>query len=128
MQHNRRAFLNNCGIGFGGLALASMLADEATGDLRKPHFAPKAKQVIYLHMIGAPSHLDLYDEKPELVKHHNEPCPAEITKDRDFAFIGKTSTLDIEALNANDNVKTKKSETGCTLFRTATSWKSPPSI
>ena len=44
-------------------------------------------------MIGAPSHLDLYDDKPELRKRHNEPCPPEITKGRDFAFIGKTSTL-----------------------------------
>jgi hypothetical protein len=44
-------------------------------------------------MIGAPSQLDLYDEKPELVKRHNQPCPPEVTKDRDFAFIGKTSTL-----------------------------------
>lgn len=90
---SRRAFLNSCGIGFGGMALASMLNDNVDAALGQPHFAPKAKHVIYLHMIGAPSHLDLYDEKPELKKRHNEPCPPEVTKGRDFAFIGKTSTL-----------------------------------
>jgi len=90
---SRRAFLGSCGIGFGGMALASMLNDDVDAALGQPHFAPKAKHVIYLHMIGAPSHLDLYDEKPELKKRHNEPCPPEVTKGRDFAFIGKTSTL-----------------------------------
>ena len=89
----RRGFLGTSGLGFGGMALASLLADELTGAVRKPHFAPRAKHVIYLHMIGAPSQLDLYEEKPELVKRHNEPCPPEVTRDRDFAFIGKTSTL-----------------------------------
>lgn len=93
LRNDRRAFLGSCGIGFGGVALASMLNDDVDAALGQPHFAPKAKHVIYLHMIGAPSHLDLYDEKPELKKRHNEPCPPEVTKDRDFAFIGKTSTL-----------------------------------
>lgn len=98
---SRRDFLGTTGIGFGGIALASLLGREnpAAGAMpnplavRKSHFTPRAKHVIYLHMIGAPSHLDLFDEKPELVKRHNEPCPPEVTKDRDFAFIGKTSTL-----------------------------------
>lgn len=90
---NRRAFLNSSGIGFGGVALASLLQDETGAAIRQPHFAPRAKHVIYLHMIGAPSQLDLFEEKPELVKRHNQPCPPEVTKDRDFAFIGKTSTL-----------------------------------
>ena len=93
LNNDRRAFLNSCGIGFGGMALASLLNHDVEAALGQPHFAPKAKHVIYLHMIGAPSHLDLYDEKPELKKRHNEPCPPEVTKDRDFAFIGKTSTL-----------------------------------
>lgn len=93
LSNDRRAFLNSCGIGLGGMALASLLNDDVDAALGQPHFAPKAKHVIYLHMIGAPSHLDLYDEKPELKKRHNEPCPPEVTKGRDFAFIGKTSTL-----------------------------------
>lgn len=87
---SRRGFLGSTGIGFGSIALSSLLNDEAVA---APHFAPQAKHVIYLHMIGAPSHLDLYDEKPELKKRHNQPCPPEVTKGRDFAFIGKTSTL-----------------------------------
>ncbi|MEO1974271.1 MAG: DUF1501 domain-containing protein, partial [Pirellulaceae bacterium] len=90
---SRRDFFSSCGIGFGGIALASLLNDESAAAARRPHFAPQARSVIYLHMIGAPSQLDLYDEKPELVKRHNQPCPPEVTKDRDFAFIGKTSTL-----------------------------------
>ena len=93
LRNDRRAFLGSCGIGFGGMALASMLNNDVDAALGQPHFAPRAKHVIYLHMIGAPSHLDLYDEKPELKKRHNEPCPPEVTKDRDLAFIGKTSTL-----------------------------------
>ncbi|MGY8771072.1 MAG: DUF1501 domain-containing protein [Pirellulales bacterium] len=90
---SRRNFLNSCGIGFGGIALASMLNEDTLAAPSNTHFAPRAKHVIYLHMIGAPSQLDMFDEKPELLKRHNQPCPAEVTKDRDFAFIGKTSTL-----------------------------------
>lgn len=90
---DRRGFLNTCGIGFSGIALASLLGDEACALPMQTHFAPRAKHVIYLHMIGAPSQLDLFEEKPELVKRHNEPCPPEVTNGRDFAFIGKTSTL-----------------------------------
>ena len=97
-QTSRRSFFSSCGIGFGGIALASLMHGEfmqkgLTAAEGKPHFAPRAKHVIYLHMIGAPSHLDLFDEKPELVKRHNQPCPPEVTKGRDFAFIGKTSVL-----------------------------------
>lgn len=90
---SRRSFLNAGGIGFGGMALATMLSKEVGAAAEQPHFRPQAKRVIYLHMIGAPSQLDLFDEKPELVKRHNQPCPPEVTNGRDFAFIGKTSTL-----------------------------------
>jgi hypothetical protein len=94
----RREFLRSCGLGagglgFGGIALASLLARETTAAHTPYHFPPRAKRIIYLHMIGAPSQLDLFVPKPELVKRHNEPCPPEVTKDRDFAFLGKTSTL-----------------------------------
>ncbi|MEZ6077727.1 MAG: DUF1501 domain-containing protein [Pirellulaceae bacterium] len=89
----RRDFIRSSGIGFSGIALASMFSDDSLMAANLTHFAARAKQVIYLHMIGAPSQLDLFDEKPELVKRDGQPCPAEVTKDRDFAFIGKTSTL-----------------------------------
>jgi hypothetical protein len=90
---NRREFLQSSGIGFGGIALASLISDDASAAIAHTHFPPRAKNVIYLHMIGAPSQLDLFEEKPELNKRHNQLCPPEITKGRDFAFIGKTSTL-----------------------------------
>ena len=54
---------------------------------RPPHFAPKAKRVIYLHMSGGPPQQDLFDFKPELVKHHMQPCPDELLKNQKFAFI-----------------------------------------
>ena len=88
----RRNFFETSCLGLSSLALGSLLAGRAQAEIGL-HHAARAKRIIYLHMIGAPSHLDLYDDKPELVKRHNEPCPAEVTKDRDFAFIGKTSTL-----------------------------------
>ncbi len=97
-MNNRRGFLASGGFSLGSIAITEMLSKSANAfasdDVtRKPHFAPKTKHVIYLHMVGAPSQLDLFDPKPELVKRHNQPCPEEVTKGRDFAFIGKTSTL-----------------------------------
>ena len=95
----RRGFLGNSGFSLGSIALAEMMSGVSNAESsdpptdRSPHFAPKARHVIYLHMVGAPSQLDLFDPKPELVKRHNQPCPDEVTKGRDFAFIGKTSTL-----------------------------------
>jgi hypothetical protein len=54
---------------------------------RPPHFAAKAKRVIYLHMSGGPPQQDLFDFKPELVKHHLQPCPDSLLKNQKFAFI-----------------------------------------
>jgi hypothetical protein len=66
-MHNRRAFLADLGMGFTGLALGSMLhAEKPTG---QPHFAPKAKRVIWLFMIGGVSHMESFDPKPELNKY-----------------------------------------------------------
>ncbi|MFM8470220.1 MAG: DUF1501 domain-containing protein, partial [Limisphaerales bacterium] len=72
----RRWFLRDCGVGLGSIALASLLgareAQAATAFStdppapKQPHFAPKAKRVIYLFMAGAPSHLELFDNKPAL--------------------------------------------------------------
>ena len=75
---SRRQFLTAAGGGFGALAFASMLqgADgkPALGNL-KPHHAAKAKAVIFLFMEGGPSHVDLFDPKPELTKQHGNPLP-----------------------------------------------------
>ncbi len=103
-QVTRRHFLREMPAGLGAVALASLLddggraraADRPTLDpmvARKPHFAPKAKNVIYLHMSGAPPHLDLFDYKPELVKHSGEECPAEFLEGRRFAFTSGTPKL-----------------------------------
>ena len=54
---------------------------------RPPHFAAKAKRVIYLHMAGAPPQLDLFDYKPKLVELNMQPCPDELLKGQRFAFI-----------------------------------------
>src|SRR4029078_2861857 len=54
---------------------------------RKPHFAPKAKNVIYLFMMGAPSQLDLFDYKETLRKYNDQPVPEEVIKGERFAFI-----------------------------------------
>jgi len=98
---SRRQFFSQSGLTLGSVALGSLLARDLPAAVkaeepltqRRPHFAPRAKQVIYLHMIGAPSHLDLFDYKPVLQKHDNQACPEEMTKGKRFAFIGGQMTL-----------------------------------
>lgn len=84
------------------MALSSLLGDAASAmtgaaqnplSVKEPHFAPKAKRVIYLHLTGSPPHLDLYDYKPELVKRTGEDCPDEFTKGKRFAFTSGTPKL-----------------------------------
>src|SRR5215217_1548286 len=77
---NRRQFLNRFGMGLGGIALAEMLPRTALGAadrgvLGQPHFAPKAKRIIYLFMSGGPSQLDLFDHKPLLVERNGQDLP-----------------------------------------------------
>ena len=77
----RRHFLQLAGSGFGSLALNAMLRAGApkpadTFAVKKPHFDAKAKAVIFLFMEGGPSHIDLFDPKPELTKQHGEKLPA----------------------------------------------------
>jgi hypothetical protein len=92
----RRNFLKSAGqFSLGAIALATGLgrpqagaAGQLTNPLapRSPHFKPKVKRVIYLHMSGGPPHLDLFDYKPELVKWNDKPCPDEFLKGKRFAF------------------------------------------
>jgi hypothetical protein len=96
----RRWFLHQCGIGLGAVAAGSLLAADTqpaktAGPLapRKPHFAPKAKRVIYLFQAGAPSHLELFDHKPELTKRDGQLPPAELLKGYRAAFINPKSSL-----------------------------------
>jgi hypothetical protein len=96
---SRRQFFSQSGMGLGSVALSSLLARDLPaavgGGIASigPHFAPKAKRVIYLHMIGAPSQLDLFDYKPVLQKHDGQKCPDELLKGKRFAFIGGEMTL-----------------------------------
>ncbi len=90
----RRHFLRNCPLGLGALALAGMTREtQARETPLLPPFAPKAKNVIFLHMSGAPPHLDLFDYKPELVKRNDQPCPASLIKGKTFAFTSGTPKL-----------------------------------
>ena len=92
----RRHFLSSCQVGLGGMALASLMGPDATAALpmsenplkvKQPHHAPKAKSVIYVHLAGSPSQLDLFDYKPLLVEMHEKPCPKEYIEGQRFAFI-----------------------------------------
>src|SRR5215212_5238451 len=70
----RRQFFGRSAKGIGGAALASLFADSLQAGLA-PHFAPKAKRVIYLFMHGGPSQLDLFDHKPGLRALHGSDLP-----------------------------------------------------
>ncbi len=83
----RRHFFGRTATGIGTAALTSLLSQDRAfaqapagrpGVLRAPHFAPKAKRVIYLFMSGGPSHIDLLDYKPALRRHHGEELPASV--------------------------------------------------
>ena len=81
----RRSFLGRTSAGLGTIALASLLdsstqaeENDSVGALPGLHFAPKAKRVIYLFMSGAPSHVDLFDPKPELNDMHGKPLPQSV--------------------------------------------------
>lgn len=102
----RRFLFQKIGTGIGGVALASLLNDQllatglnADGDVddplaaKKPHFAATAKNVIYIHLVGAPSHLDLFDLKPELQKRDGELCPDEFFQGKQLAFIREQPEL-----------------------------------
>ena len=91
----RRQFFKTGQVGLGAAALASLLGPQARAAPasavnpfapKKPHFAPKATRVIYLHMTGSPPNLDLFDYKPTLVKRDGEDCPAEFFDGKEFAF------------------------------------------
>jgi hypothetical protein len=97
----RRWFFKECGVGLGAIALANLLggtdaAQAATAGARPlapklPHFPGKAKHVIYLFMAGAPSHLELFDYKPQLAKFDGQLPPADLLKDYRAAFINPSS-------------------------------------
>ncbi|MEZ0611112.1 DUF1501 domain-containing protein [Fibrella sp. WM1] len=109
-RDTRRHFLQTCSTGLGAMALGTLFGgceslfgrtDKAAASLaaagldpmasptdpRLSQFAPKAKQIIYIHMAGSPSQLELFDYKPELVKYNGKDCPQELLTGKKFAFI-----------------------------------------
>lgn len=96
---SRRWFLKECGVGLGALALRSLFQENASAAAvnplapKTPHFEPRAKNVIYLFMAGAPSHLELFDYKPELAKFDGTLPPPELLEDYRAAFINPNSKL-----------------------------------
>ena len=101
---SRRYFLNDCTLGLGKIAAASLLTNslsstsaglspqpfDTTDDplrLKAPHFRPTAKAVIHLFMAGAPSQLELFDPKPELSKLEGKSLPKSVIGDQRYAFI-----------------------------------------
>ncbi|MFN7938185.1 MAG: DUF1501 domain-containing protein [Bryobacteraceae bacterium] len=90
----RRWFLKECGIGAGALAAHTLLGATANPLApRKPHHTPKAKNVIFLFMAGAPSHLEMFDNKPQLAKFDGTLPPADLLKGYRAAFINPNSKL-----------------------------------
>jgi hypothetical protein len=114
LELTRRALLTRSGMGLGWLALKALLSAEAQAEpgptspeplaaattpsarrppqdvplvAKPPHFAPRARNVIFLHMVGAPSQLELFDYKPQLEKHDGQPCPQEFIEGKRFAFL-----------------------------------------
>jgi len=98
-SQTRRHFIRSAGAGIGGLALASLLADDLPAatkpeiDPKRPllprpsHFPGKAKRVIYMHMAGSPPQHELFDFKPKLIELNGQPCPESLYKKERFAFI-----------------------------------------
>ncbi|MCI0640510.1 MAG: DUF1501 domain-containing protein [Gemmataceae bacterium] len=101
LHTTRRHFLRDGSLGLGALALGLLSGDKARAQQpaadplapRLPHFTPKAKRVIYLHMAGSPPHLDLFDYKPELVRRNGQDCPQDFLRGRRFAFTSGTPKL-----------------------------------
>ncbi len=99
----RRHFFQDCGVGLGKIALASLftgprifsaLPERSTSlRSRQPHYPPQVDRVIFMFMAGAPSQLDLFDYKPTLSKYDGKPVPAEVVKDQRYAFIERDAKL-----------------------------------
>jgi hypothetical protein len=93
--HSRRWFLKDCGLGLGGIALTSLEARARNHPLapRSPHHPAKAQRVIFLYMGGAPSHLDLFDYKPELARLNGTRPPVDLLRGYQSAFIQPDNNL-----------------------------------
>jgi hypothetical protein len=99
----RRHFFRSGGLGFGSIALHALLAREGWGDAidptanplaaKPPMHRPRATRVIYIHLAGSPSQIDLFEHKPELVKVSGQDCPQSFLEGKRFAFIKGTPKM-----------------------------------
>src|ERR1043165_9082334 len=98
----RRWFFEQCAVGLGGLALGSLLGPSRAAAAiagnnplapRQPHFKARAKRVIYLFQAGGPSHLEMFDNKPEMSKWNGKLPPEDLLKGYRSAFITPNSAL-----------------------------------
>src|SRR5881296_1425117 len=100
-QITRRHFFSRCGLGLGSIALASLLNERKLlganvsalpnpMDPKQPHFAPRARNIIYLFMAGGPSQLELFDYKPKLIELNGQPIPQSYIEGKRFAFMGSS--------------------------------------
>src|SRR5437870_8804977 len=98
----RRWFFEQCGVGLGAVALGSLFRQSGWASpaslanplaAKQPHFPAKAKRVIFLFMAGAPSHLELFDYKPELAKWNGKLPPPDLLKGYRAAFISPDAKL-----------------------------------
>lgn len=90
----RREFLTRTSLGIGAVSLASLLNPTTLfASTTGPHFVPKAKRIIYLYMAGAPSQLDLFDYKPQLVKMNGQDLPSSILGDRVTGTVSAQNSL-----------------------------------
>ena len=118
-QQTRRHFLTRAGqFSLGAIALDALCAKKATGAdrdanpfaVQRPHFPAKVKRVIYLHMSGGPPHLDIFDYKPELVKHSGKVSPSPAAHRNSWA-------------RREPSPNTGQAASGCrTRCRTSTPW------
>ncbi|MEM7317037.1 MAG: DUF1501 domain-containing protein, partial [Planctomycetota bacterium] len=91
-QITRRHLLSQVGTGIGAMALTDLFRQSSQA-LPATDFTPRAKSVIYIHLVGAPSHIDLFEDKPELQRRSGELCPDEFFEGKQLAFIRKQPSL-----------------------------------
>nr|MDQ3623082.1 DUF1501 domain-containing protein [Verrucomicrobiota bacterium] len=89
---SRREFFQRSAVGLGAMALGSLwpatsFAEPAASTLPRPHFPARAKRVIFLHMTGGPSHVDLFDPKPALARYDGQAVPEDFVKGIEFGFL-----------------------------------------
>ena len=96
----RRTLFQRLGYGLGGFALTQLLSEDANAGRASSPLSPRdvrfpahAKSVIYIHLVGAPSHLDLFDLKPELQRRQGEDCPRDLFESGKFAFVRQLPTM-----------------------------------